>query len=493
FAAVHRLLGRRHLVALGSVIALAAFLVVGISSLASAVGEKSAAGGRLMAAGQEAQQSFGFRQQLWKDTIKMAQAYPAFGSGAGTFGEEIQNFTATEGSVVAHNSYLQMAAESGVPAAILLLLIAGVWFVAVLRRHEGMPAEINLLRMGIAAGVVAAGANLVVESSLSYFGFATALFAFLGIGLLLAVDGVAPERAPLLSRAFGAGLISLAALYYLVVVAVSQYQMSVGLYALREGRIDVGERRLRSAVSATPLASQPHAELSRVDVAMRRPEEAVAGAHKAVDLAPTPKHLFILGEAYEASGQLEDARQAYATAAQQHKSSYSLRRYLDFLVEHGRMADAEATAKDLITAGQAEAKAVSALPWLVGTDAVDAHIFLANRAGGRGDKKNEIALLSGARDILREYETKTLPELLRVTGLTQVEEDRDALSRKLGRRATDADVALERGMTLEELQQFVEQARSFKLAGESVDGAEKLVDIRKKIEIRLDSIQRAAS
>ena len=66
--------------------------------------------------------SIGARKELLKKSIYVAVTHPLFGVGPGCF------LLVDKGWIVAHNSYTELAAESGIPALILFLLTIGAAF-----------------------------------------------------------------------------------------------------------------------------------------------------------------------------------------------------------------------------------------------------------------------------------------------------------------------------------------------------------------------------
>ncbi len=76
--------------------------------------------------------SFAFRVQTWRGTWRMAAARPLTGWGPGTFRRVYPKFALVPFTSMAHSSWLQIAAESGLPAAALLvagLVACAVWSV----------------------------------------------------------------------------------------------------------------------------------------------------------------------------------------------------------------------------------------------------------------------------------------------------------------------------------------------------------------------------
>jgi len=67
------------------------------------------------------------RAAIWKDTLKLARAYPLTGSGYGTYGlafRRYQTELVTNYVDHAHNDYLEYASETGLPGAALVFLPA---------------------------------------------------------------------------------------------------------------------------------------------------------------------------------------------------------------------------------------------------------------------------------------------------------------------------------------------------------------------------------
>lgn len=67
-----------------------------------------------------------FRAYTWQATLDMIRAHPWLGTGPGTYPVTYQQYTIAGPTRMAHDSYLQLAAECGIPAAaaFMLLLLA---------------------------------------------------------------------------------------------------------------------------------------------------------------------------------------------------------------------------------------------------------------------------------------------------------------------------------------------------------------------------------
>ena len=96
-----------------------------------------------------------FRIDVWISSIKMAMAQPLFGFGPGTFAD-VYPFFRPVGlwntfNPFAHNEFLQVAAECGLPAVILLFLLMGTLFQefwGVLRKTPGFQEAKPFLAAG---------------------------------------------------------------------------------------------------------------------------------------------------------------------------------------------------------------------------------------------------------------------------------------------------------------------------------------------------------
>lgn len=177
-------------------------LLLGIALFAGLVyGPRApgAAGGgglaRITSGGAEAEQSAGFRTLLWKTSIELAKEKP-LGWGLGSFRFVSGKPGLVTQTVTPHHNYLGMAAEGGIASLVVFGVAAFFWLIRVLPGAKAMTEPQNLLRAGIVAGVLGAGAHGMVESTFAYPGFLILFFGLLGIGLQLSADGSAPELMP---------------------------------------------------------------------------------------------------------------------------------------------------------------------------------------------------------------------------------------------------------------------------------------------------------
>jgi O-antigen ligase len=96
------------------------------------------------------------RIEIWRGAAAMIKDYPWWGVGYGAFPRMIPHYTQTNlGYVDAHNSYLLIAAEMGIPtlAVFLLVLLMAWWYTYWLYWHT-KDQSIKAIALGFLSGLV---------------------------------------------------------------------------------------------------------------------------------------------------------------------------------------------------------------------------------------------------------------------------------------------------------------------------------------------------
>ena len=137
--------------------------------------------------------SAGARVEIWRGALRMIAEHPWRGVGFGAFERFLPNVT--QGRLTklnAHNSFLMIAAEMGLPALGLFLLMFGMvmWRAMWLTRHA---QDVVLRAMG--QGVLAGGAGLVVANSFTVCLWAPEVASYFWVLCGLVMRAVAIERA----------------------------------------------------------------------------------------------------------------------------------------------------------------------------------------------------------------------------------------------------------------------------------------------------------
>ncbi|MES2181714.1 MAG: O-antigen ligase family protein [Pseudomonadota bacterium] len=142
-------------------------LIAMVAYLCSALLLHSSVGDRTLELAQDA--SITARLMMWQSTIKMALAHPLSGTGWGTFAGYYPAYRSplenTTSGVSAHNDYLQLAAEGGIPAMLLQLgVMLGILFQLKrsLKNASGtVGLESTALLLGVLAIFIHAGVNFI--------------------------------------------------------------------------------------------------------------------------------------------------------------------------------------------------------------------------------------------------------------------------------------------------------------------------------------------
>jgi O-antigen ligase len=183
-------------------------LFLALSNAASQIGERAAT---LSAPGRDV--SFQQRQALWQGALQMVRERPLLGYGIGAYpfvqaerapiGRPAA-LVATGGPSLmemAHNEYLQMAAEIGVPGLLAYLALLGL-FLATMVRALGTKAA-GLSRMviiGVTAGVCAQMVDAVSNPAWRYADVSGFFWAVLGLGMAATAAKRSGEAAPARER-----------------------------------------------------------------------------------------------------------------------------------------------------------------------------------------------------------------------------------------------------------------------------------------------------
>lgn len=359
---------------------------------------------RVVATGSAESESSGFRRLLYQGAVQLAKEQP-MGRGIGTYRFYSAQPGLTTNTRLTHNAVLQMAVESSPLSSVLFIGAIGAWLLVVFRSARKLPWESNVLRAGTVAAALATVAHGVVESNLSSFGIGMAFFMMLGLGVLLAADGVAPEYSPKAPRVIGLAV-------SLVVVLAGLF---FGVAELRRSQVRglafAGEPAAIEQAKglATMVPGDPYGYLLLAQIT-RGPEnlEAMKIAAERMPDAPTLRRY---ATALRNNGQEAEAVEVLDRALEiDPKNLLVLRDKLNIQRGGSDLAAAIETAKRLVAVEDSTYFTVRSLSEVVPTETYEARRFLAEQTANPAEK---MGLLRPALDGFREYAQLTVPAVIR--------------------------------------------------------------------------------
>jgi O-antigen ligase len=274
-------------------------------------------------------QDVDFRQPIFRDTVRMTADAPLSGVGLGQFEYVFPHYRkdSARAARVLHpeSDWLMVAAESGVPSALVLAILFG-WFVAVMWRSRSLSG--GLLRWTAASAVIAAALHGAIDvpwhrPSLGWFLMVVAASSVPSSGFV--------ARAPLSSRFFFAlgGLAMLAASVWIGLEKregrspefYRWTEISAELEKLgKERRFDQAEKTALEAVNRFPLRHEAyywHAGYLRMFAGTDAEIDAAVRAGRAVEpvLPKVPAEQAVILEQISPEAALEAWNVATARSA----------------------------------------------------------------------------------------------------------------------------------------------------------------------------------
>lgn len=363
-----------------------------------------------------------FRIETWKGTLRAALANPIVGVGTGAFEWGYPRYASVGYTRAAHSTYLELAAESGLPA-LILLLIAGIgWLQRTAQRemppdpHRPAPRSMDWrpVRAGVLAGVLGAVLHNAVDSDLQAFANLVTLSALLGLGVALAVDGVytLPVR-PLERRGI--------ALAVALLLGTMMSVFGLGEWFANQGRYETLVSHIPQATELYSLARRFDAnnpdylmDAGELYYALGRRETAFELMQRAVRLKPTARNFYRLGMYYEREGDIPQARAQFQAALERDPQSLPTLLKLARLAQPNpddlRLTDeARAYYERVVALQNSPYGRVRAIPQIVETAFGFAHLALARHYRALGNLKQAQTHYEQALAVFRTYREVTYP------------------------------------------------------------------------------------
>lgn len=364
-------------------------------------------------AAQAGEHSGGFRVWTWRGTLRMVQAHPLLGTGLGTYEIAYPRYALVGFTRLAHNSYLQLAAEAGMPALVLLLGTLGVLAWRVLRTEVratraadagrsgfSLPYDARVLRAGLAAAIAAGLARNLIDSDWSVFACLFTFWAIVGLMLSLTPlpegEGQGMRETSLHRLSFAHTTLLAIALVVLTLRMGGALSANGANWNLSQGIPD--EDGYRRAIGWEPFNGDHYLSLGMLYLGMARAgdasraEDAERLLQRSAELMPLSKTWYHLGNLYrDVLGDNAKAAEAYRRALE--LDPHALRVMVELgktLERQGKLEEAEAVYRRMLEIESSVYNRVRAIPELPEVDYAFACAGLARIARRQGKPDGEV-------------------------------------------------------------------------------------------------------
>ena len=251
--------------------------------------------------------SAAFRQWTWKGSWQMAAANPLLGTGIGTWPDLYPRYALTGFTRLAHNSYLQMVDECGVPALPALLATLGLLGISIKRGLSAPGLDSRLLLCGLAGTLAGGAVQNLIDSDWYVFFLGATYWTLAGLAAGIALP--AAEIAELIRTPNAAPRVSLPVAWAVGCVAA-------GLFALLAAQgiaAGYGAQDYASAHAWDPLNGKYPSDQGYKEFYVKQGNlpEAEQALRAAVALQPNSLNFKRLGTILERGGQLKESRETY--------------------------------------------------------------------------------------------------------------------------------------------------------------------------------------
>lgn len=377
--------------------------------------------------------SVAFRYYTWLGTLDMATSNPLVGTGPGTFEYAYPGYAQAGFTRAAHQSFLQVAAESGV-LSLLVMIAAGLAALRVCWK-KAVSGEIAGAALASAAAgwIIALGVHNLLDYSIYIPAVTATACAVLGAALAPDETGSPTQTKPSMTPAV-VGAIAL-------IVGVWGY---VGLQAVHtadqlaaKGQTYRAEQAAERATTLLPLSADAWAVLGEVyQTQVKGPEDphlqaAIRMHRHAAALAPTQaKHRLSMARLYEFAGESDSALDAVKKAVEVYPTNpRGLADLARIQEELGRTEAATHTYRRLLDLRDTPVGEYQAVPEIPDYNYAWGWLHFAHKAFENGETEQGHELLLKAVDLLnrrlkgqqgllklQQQTTGTRPEGFRILG-----------------------------------------------------------------------------
>lgn len=391
-------------------LALGAALIFGLTQAAASANSAGSALNRITESGASAEQSVGFRQNLWKSAIQIANNHPA-GLGPGSFRFYSTEPGLTEGTVFAHQAYLQLAVEGGWFALLLFLGLAGIWLTYAFRGITKQPETQAIFRAGAIAAALGLAAHGFIESNFSFIGSGITLFLLVALTLQLSTDGSSPEAVPRPIRLTTVLISCVLPLFGLAIYATGEIQKASLMTALANQNMEAVMSR--GSQLKTNGYGDPEALYMYAIYATPSESERLDSLLKVVPQMPQSRIIRMAARTLAEADRIDEAilmNDRVFKIDPNNLKAYALK--TEFLFKKGDRDAALDNARRTIAVESQTSYQVRAIPELIPTETFEARLILAS---AEQNSEMKIKMLEEALNGFKTYFEITAPIVKRMT------------------------------------------------------------------------------
>lgn len=385
-----------------------------------------------------------FRVYTWKGTIKMAEAHPLYGTGLGTFDVAYPQYGITGYTMLAHNTYLQVASETGPLSTVVLLALLGFALYPVgralvrgdIENTQTRVVESNkfvwipehgLMLAGLLGGASASIIRNAMDSDWYVMAIGTTFWVLLGAAFALGAPNDR-RRIPATHGAMWAAA-SLAAL-----LVIATVPLALGSLCLEKAHnyvysqdIDSGIDSCKAATALDPLDPESHRLLGGIYTAKAVPsddrtmfDKAEHEFQEAIRLEPTSgRNYYRLGREEQLANKDLESIQAFQNALKVDRQSPQT--MLALAQEYDKMEQFDKALelyRRMTVVEKSPYETTPALPGMVAPEYVFAHEALGRDYESKGDIGSALREYHSALDRIDRFQQSmdSMGQMLAIMG-----------------------------------------------------------------------------
>jgi tetratricopeptide (TPR) repeat protein len=362
----------------------------------------SAVMSRVISSGAEASQSQDFRKLLWSSAIDLTKQRP-YGWGMGTFWYESTRPGKITQTTLAHQTFLQLAAEASPIAAISLVGFLCSVVIWGLRGIKTQSDDNKILLIGLLGALSVSVAHNLVDSDMYVFGLGALVFLLCGSFVASSSDSQAPEYIFALPKiAFGATAVLLIPIC--MAVGFSELYRAKARGALSQNDSTGITANSNTALTINFIDGQAFA----LKALVTRAEEDFVNATK---LHPSPKSFRALSDYFQSKQMYNESYNALNRALERDPNNGpALLKYVQEAIESGNNELANQKARRLVEIEKSSYFTVRSQPEFIPTQSYVARVILAKLSSSNEEKS---AFLRDAVKGFAQYRDITGPVILR--------------------------------------------------------------------------------